>query len=158
MYLQSMNSDKYLPKSLYTVQFFKMTTFHFAVYLFNQSMVKLNTTYISPDFLQIWANVKTGSVGIVLQLLNSLLHKCEKEHQYLLDIQHWKTREVQLIQTVMATHKTAHIRLTNTVSIINILILTLSFYFNPHQNDQGWKGPGFFQRLIALKCLKCQKI
>ena len=30
--------------------------------------------------------------------------------------------------------------------------------FNPHQNDQGRKGPCFFQRLIALKCLKCQKI
>jgi hypothetical protein len=29
---------------------------------------------------------------------------------------------------------------------------------NPHQNDQGRKGPCFFQRLIALKCLKCQKI
>jgi hypothetical protein len=30
--------------------------------------------------------------------------------------------------------------------------------FNPQQNDQGRKGPCFFQRLIALKCLKCQKI
>jgi hypothetical protein len=30
--------------------------------------------------------------------------------------------------------------------------------FNPHQNDQGRKGPCCFQRLIALKCLKCQKI
>jgi hypothetical protein len=30
--------------------------------------------------------------------------------------------------------------------------------FNPHQKDQGRKGPCFFQRLIALKCLKCQKI
>jgi hypothetical protein len=29
---------------------------------------------------------------------------------------------------------------------------------NPHQNDQGRKGPCCFQRLIALKCLKCQKI
>ncbi len=29
---------------------------------------------------------------------------------------------------------------------------------NPHQNDQGRKGPCYFQRLIALKCLKCQKI
>jgi hypothetical protein len=29
---------------------------------------------------------------------------------------------------------------------------------NPHQNDQGRKGPCFFQRLIALKCLKCQQI
>jgi hypothetical protein len=29
---------------------------------------------------------------------------------------------------------------------------------NPHQNDQGRKVPCFFQRLIALKCLKCQKI
>ncbi len=29
---------------------------------------------------------------------------------------------------------------------------------NPHQNDQGRKGSCFFQRLIALKCLKCQKI
>ncbi len=29
---------------------------------------------------------------------------------------------------------------------------------NPHQNDQGRKGPCFFQGLIALKCLKCQKI
>ncbi len=29
---------------------------------------------------------------------------------------------------------------------------------NPHQNDQGRKGPCFFQKLIALKCLKCQKI
>jgi len=31
-------------------------------------------------------------------------------------------------------------------------------HFNPHQNDQGRKGPCCFQRLIALKCLKCQKI
>jgi hypothetical protein len=41
------------------------------------------------------------------------------------------------------------------------LDLFLHFYeemFNPHQNDQGRKGPCFFQRLIALKCLKCQKI
>ena len=30
--------------------------------------------------------------------------------------------------------------------------------FNPHQNDQGLKGPCYFQSLIALKCLKCQKI
>ena len=30
--------------------------------------------------------------------------------------------------------------------------------FNPHQNDQGRKGPCCFQRLIALKCLKCQKL
>ncbi len=29
---------------------------------------------------------------------------------------------------------------------------------NPHQNDQGRKGPCFFQRLIALKCLMCKKI
>jgi hypothetical protein len=29
---------------------------------------------------------------------------------------------------------------------------------NPHQNDQGRKGPCFFERLIALKCLKCKKI
>ena len=29
---------------------------------------------------------------------------------------------------------------------------------NPHQNDQGRKGPCSFQRLIALKCLKFQKI
>ncbi len=29
---------------------------------------------------------------------------------------------------------------------------------NPKENDQGRKGPCFFQRLIALKCLKCQKI
>ncbi len=29
---------------------------------------------------------------------------------------------------------------------------------DPHQNDQGRKGPCCFQRLIALKCLKCQKI
>jgi hypothetical protein len=28
------------------------------------------------------------------------------------------------------------------------------FNINPHQNDQGRKGPCFFQRLIALKCLK----
>jgi hypothetical protein len=31
-------------------------------------------------------------------------------------------------------------------------------HVNPHQNDQGRNGPCFFQRLIALKCLKCQKI
>jgi hypothetical protein len=29
---------------------------------------------------------------------------------------------------------------------------------NPHQKDQGRKGPCYFQRLNALKCLKCQKI
>jgi hypothetical protein len=29
---------------------------------------------------------------------------------------------------------------------------------DPHQNGQGRKGPYSFQRLIALKCLKCQKI
>jgi len=34
----------------------------------------------------------------------------------------------------------------------------IGFNFNPHQNDQGRKGPCYFQRLIALKCLKCQKI
>ncbi len=34
----------------------------------------------------------------------------------------------------------------------------LNFLFNPNGNDQGRKGPCFFQRLIALKCLKCQKI
>jgi hypothetical protein len=28
---------------------------------------------------------------------------------------------------------------------------------NPHQNGQGRKGPFCFQRLNALKCLKCQK-
>ncbi len=33
-----------------------------------------------------------------------------------------------------------------------------SLCVNPHQNDQGRKGPCYFQRLIALKCLKCQKI
>ncbi len=32
------------------------------------------------------------------------------------------------------------------------------FLFNPHQSDQGQKGPWCFQRLYALKCLKCQKI
>jgi hypothetical protein len=37
-------------------------------------------------------------------------------------------------------------------------ILNHQLIFNPHQNDQGRKGPCFFQRLIALKCLKCQKI
>jgi hypothetical protein len=31
-------------------------------------------------------------------------------------------------------------------------------HVNPHQNDQGRKGPCYFQRLNALKCLKCQKI
>jgi hypothetical protein len=30
--------------------------------------------------------------------------------------------------------------------------------FNPNENYQGRKGPCFFQKLIALKCLKCQKI
>jgi hypothetical protein len=29
---------------------------------------------------------------------------------------------------------------------------------SPNENDQGRKGTCFFQRLIALKCLKCQKI
>jgi hypothetical protein len=29
---------------------------------------------------------------------------------------------------------------------------------NPHQNDKARKGPCFFQRLIALKCLKGKKI
>jgi hypothetical protein len=33
-----------------------------------------------------------------------------------------------------------------------------SIIINPNENDQGRKGPCFFQRLIALKCLKCQKI
>jgi hypothetical protein len=28
---------------------------------------------------------------------------------------------------------------------------------NPHQNDQGRKGPCFFQRLIAIKCLSVKK-
>jgi hypothetical protein len=45
---------------------------------------------------------------------------------------------------------------------LNFLLAPDPFYlpktFNPHQNDQGRKGPCFFQRLIALKCLKCQKI
>ncbi len=34
----------------------------------------------------------------------------------------------------------------------------IHFIINPHQNDQGRKGPCYFQRLNALKCLKCQKI
>ena len=34
----------------------------------------------------------------------------------------------------------------------------LKVHFNPNENDQGRKGPCFFQRLIALKCLMCQKI
>ncbi len=38
------------------------------------------------------------------------------------------------------------------------ILYVVSFYINPHQNDQGRKGPCFFQRLIALKCRKCQKI
>ncbi len=42
-------------------------------------------------------------------------------------------------------------------SLAELLIL-FSPFFNPHQNDQGRKGPCCFQRLIALKCLKCQKI
>jgi hypothetical protein len=29
---------------------------------------------------------------------------------------------------------------------------------NPHQNDQGRKGPCCFQRLIALKCLSVKKL
>jgi hypothetical protein len=40
----------------------------------------------------------------------------------------------------------------------NLLHIGKNFSISPHQNDQGRKGPGFFQRLIALKCLKCQKI
>ncbi len=28
------------------------------------------------------------------------------------------------------------------------------FFVNPYQNDQGWKGPCFFQRFIALKLKK----
>jgi hypothetical protein len=38
------------------------------------------------------------------------------------------------------------------------IIFHLEKVFNPHQNDQGRKRPCFFQRLIAIKCLKCQKI
>jgi hypothetical protein len=40
------------------------------------------------------------------------------------------------------------------------IICNIEFIFvlNPHQNDQGLKGPCFFQRLIALKFLKCQQI
>jgi hypothetical protein len=45
------------------------------------------------------------------------------------------------------------------VLLKSFLILVASLlWFNPHQNDQGRKGPCCFQRLIALKCLKCQKI
>jgi hypothetical protein len=46
----------------------------------------------------------------------------------------------------------------------SLFVVRLSFgkdaqiHLNPHQNDQGRKGPCFFQRLIALECLKCQKI
>ena len=40
--------------------------------------------------------------------------------------------------------------------MINVEIL--KSILNPHQNDQGRKGPCYFQRLNALKCLKCQKI
>ncbi len=36
--------------------------------------------------------------------------------------------------------------------------LNMHVLVNPHQNDQGRKGPCYFQRLNALKCLKCQKI
>ncbi len=32
--------------------------------------------------------------------------------------------------------------------------LTNDFEINPHQNDQGQKGPCCFQRPNALKCLK----
>ncbi len=38
-----------------------------------------------------------------------------------------------------------------------VLPYIINAVFNPHQNDQGRKGPFCFQRLIALKCLKCQK-
>ncbi len=37
-------------------------------------------------------------------------------------------------------------------------ISTCRHVLSPHQNDQGRKGPCYFQRLNALKCLKCQKI
>ncbi len=41
---------------------------------------------------------------------------------------------------------------------INVNCENDGMIINPHQNDQGRKGPCFYQRLIALKCLKCQKI
>jgi hypothetical protein len=44
---------------------------------------------------------------------------------------------------------------TKTKIICNIEFI---FVLNPHQNDQGLKGPCFFQRLIALKFLQCLKI
>jgi hypothetical protein len=51
------------------------------------------------------------------------------------------------------THRNQH----NEYQLLCLLQRTAHF-FNPHQNDQGRKGPCCFQRLIALKCLKCQKI
>jgi hypothetical protein len=41
---------------------------------------------------------------------------------------------------------------------INVNCENDGMIINPRQNDQGQKGPCFYQRLIALKCLKCQKI
>ncbi len=42
--------------------------------------------------------------------------------------------------------------------LINGEIFAHFLIYNPHQNDQGRKGPCCFQRHIVLKCLKCQKI
>jgi len=56
----------------------------------------------------------------------------------------------------MASSLTAFLR--SITIFLSIKVSNFCKMFNPHQNDQGWKGPCFFQRLIALKCLKCQKI
>ncbi len=47
---------------------------------------------------------------------------------------------------------------TTTLFVVWSRQATQTGLLNPHQNDQGRKGPCFIQRLIALKCLKCQKI
>ncbi len=53
---------------------------------------------------------------------------------------------------------TCQIILLQPVRLVAVLGQPSRTTFNPHQNDQGRKGPCCFQRLIALKCLKCQKI
>ncbi len=50
-----------------------------------------------------------------------------------------------------------HFKVTSGKFQHNLSLVYLEWPLYPHQNGQGWNGPCFFQRLNALKCLKCQE-
>jgi hypothetical protein len=65
------------------------------------------------------------------------------------------TFKLNFLDSLLCNFKICLTDCMNFVSCKNVIELSS---FNPHQNDQGQKGPCCFQRLIALKCLKCPKI